>query len=68
MHHTLPDLPVLPRILAGPILRRVTVDSANVWLASSSELQLELRIFDPNGTLISQPPEPNPQRRRNRTD
>ncbi|WMP17702.1 hypothetical protein [Thiothrix lacustris] len=68
MHHTLPDLPVLPRILAGPILRRVTVDSANVWLASSSELQLELRIFDPNGTLISQPPEPKAQRRRNRTD
>lgn len=56
MQYTLPDLPPLPRILAGPILRRVTVDSANVWLATSSECHLELRILDANGALISQPP------------
>jgi hypothetical protein len=56
MQYTLPDLPPLPRILAGPILRRVTVDSANVWLATSSECHLELHILDANGTLISKPP------------
>ena len=66
MQAVLPDLPPLPRILAGPILRRVTVDSANVWLATSSECHLELRILDANGTHISQPPDPNPPRRRAR--
>jgi hypothetical protein len=58
MQTVLPDLPPLPRILAGPILRRVTVDSANVWLATSRECHLELRILDGNGTLISKPPAP----------
>ena len=66
MHHTLPDLPLLPRILAGPILRRVTVDSAYVWLATSSECHLELRILDANGTLIGQAPKPDPQPRNRR--
>ncbi|MEZ5453346.1 MAG: hypothetical protein R3E93_11130 [Thiothrix sp.] len=52
-------LPPLPRILAGPILRRVTTGSVTVWLASSTELKLTLRILDASGALISQPAQPD---------
>ncbi|MEB4590159.1 hypothetical protein VSS37_04125 [Candidatus Thiothrix sp. Deng01] len=55
----LPALPPLPRILAGPILRHVTTGSATVWLASSCELKLELRVLNTGGELISQPAPPD---------
>lgn len=44
----------LPLILAGPILRRVTTDQVVVWLACSSEVALELRVYAENEQLISE--------------
>ena len=46
-----------PRVLAGPILRRVEPERVLVWLASSEPLHLELRIEDENGIQVgsSQP-------------
>ncbi len=42
----------LPLILAGPILRRVTPTSINVWFACSQPTTLTLRIYDENGEQI----------------
>jgi hypothetical protein len=42
----------LPTILAGPILRHVTPDSITVWLAHSTSVALELRIFGTDGEEI----------------
>ncbi|MDP8927990.1 MAG: alkaline phosphatase D family protein [Actinomycetota bacterium] len=40
----------LPEVLAGPIVRRSTVDEVNVWLATSVPLlHPELRLYDPDG-------------------
>ena len=46
-----------PRVLAGPILRRVEAQRVIVWLASSEPLHLELRIEDEQGLQLgsSQP-------------
>ena len=41
-----------PRVLAGPILRRVDTERVIVWLASSKPLHLELRIEDGNGVQL----------------
>ena len=49
------ELSPLPTLLAGPIVRRVTAQQATIWLASSHELPLELRLFDANNNPVSQP-------------
>lgn len=55
----------LPTVLAGPILRRVTPESVTVWLASSRQLFLELRVYAPTGDRVgcSLPPD-SPQQHR----
>src|SRR6184192_4386498 len=44
-------LDTLPKILAGPILRRVEASSVTVWFASRVAFaQVTLKILGPNGT------------------
>ncbi|MDA0161691.1 hypothetical protein OM076_15540 [Solirubrobacter ginsenosidimutans] len=38
-----------PRVLAGPILRKVTPETATVWLAMREPGRVTLKVFDPSG-------------------
>lgn len=51
-HNTLP-IP-LPSILAGPILRHTSSTSVTVWFATSIPLDMELHIYSPDNTCLSQ--------------
>ncbi|MET0625969.1 MAG: hypothetical protein ABW250_23745 [Pyrinomonadaceae bacterium] len=41
-----------PRVLAGPILRRVTHASVTVWLALSEPCDVTLKVLDANGDSV----------------
>ena len=43
----------VPRVLAGPILRRVTSDSVSVWVACSQNLHVEVKLYDGHGVKVS---------------
>ncbi|OZG71096.1 hypothetical protein BTA51_22200 [Hahella sp. CCB-MM4] len=42
----------LPWIVAGPILRRTTENRVCVWIALSEQVNIELKVIDPNDHLL----------------
>jgi hypothetical protein len=42
----------LPKVLAGPIVRKTTDKEVSVWLALSSSEELTLNIYDSGGQLL----------------
>jgi len=42
----------LPLVLAGPLLRRATATDVTVWLALRGECNVELQLFDAQGTFL----------------
>lgn len=48
-----PQIDSLPRVLAGPVLRRVEGSSVAVFVALRSAAQVELRVFDGTTTVAS---------------
>lgn len=43
---------LIPKVLAGPILRRVTPGSVTVWLALRAPGEVKLKVLDPNNEVI----------------
>jgi hypothetical protein len=41
-----------PRVLAGPLLRKVTPETATVWLAMREPGKVTLKVFDPGGNRM----------------
>ena len=41
-----------PKLLAGPILRKVTPDSVSVWLAFSEPAKARIKILDSSGEVV----------------
>jgi hypothetical protein len=41
-----------PRVLAGPLLRKVTPSAATVWLALRMPARVTLTVFDPTGPKL----------------
>jgi hypothetical protein len=52
-----------PRVLAGPLLRKVTPENATVWLALRKPARVTLKVLDPGGLRMlegSRPRRPPP--------
>ena len=43
-----------PRVLAGPLLRKVTPAAATVWLALRMPARVTLKVFDASGTKVQE--------------